>query len=329
MSPSKEESHAVALKPKVQFVEISADHAGQRIDNYLICQLKGVPKSLVYRIVRKGEVRVNKGRIKPEYRLKEGDMVRIPPVRQAEKKEVGKAPAGLLKQLESCILFEDKRILVLNKPSGLAVHGGSGLSYGLIEALRELRPNDKNLELVHRLDRDTSGCLIIAKKRSALRRLHEQLREGLMDKHYMTLLKGKWQGRSQWVDAPLLKNVVKSGERLVFVDNKGKEARTQFIPYCVGDTASLMSVKLDTGRTHQIRVHAQHLGFPIAGDNKYGDEEFNRHLKRKGLKRLFLHAFSLRFHLPDTETGENIPISIEAPLDEKLVNVLHGLKLEL
>ncbi|MCK5386102.1 MAG: 23S rRNA pseudouridine(955/2504/2580) synthase RluC [Gammaproteobacteria bacterium] len=326
---AKEESQPLTVTPKVQFVEISADHAGQRIDNYLMCQLNGVPKSLVYRIVRKGEVRVNKGRIKPEYRLKEGDMVRIPPVRQAEKKAPGKASDKVLQQIESRILYEDKRILILNKPSGLAVHGGSGLSFGLIEALRELRPNDKNLELVHRLDRDTSGCLIIAKKRSALRRLHEQLREGSMDKRYMTLLKGKWKGTSKWVDAPLLKNVIKSGERLVFVDPKGKDARTQFSPYSVGDEASLMSVKLDTGRTHQIRVHAQHLGYPIAGDDKYGDDEFNRQMKSKGLKRLFLHAFSLKFHLPDVETGEDVPIYVEAPLDEALVNVLNKLNIEL
>ena len=326
---SKEESQPPVSTPKVQFVEISADHAGQRIDNYLMCQLNGVPKSLVYRIVRKGEVRVNKGRIKPEYRLKEGDMVRIPPVKQAEKKAPGKAPDKLLQQIESRIIFEDKRIIVLNKPSGLAVHGGSGLSFGLIEVLRELRPNDKQLELVHRLDRDTSGCLIIAKKRSALRRLHEQLREGSMDKRYMTLLKGKWKGQNRWVDAPLLKNVIKSGERLVFVDPKGKDARTQFIPYSVGNEASLMSVKLDTGRTHQIRVHAQHIGYPIAGDNKYGDDEFNRYLKTKGLKRLFLHAFSLKFYLPDTETGENVPIYVEAPLDEALVNTLNRLQIDL
>ena len=331
MSP-KDESQAPIQTPKVQFVEISADYAGQRIDNYLMCQLNGVPKSLVYRIVRKGEVRVNKGRIKPEYRLKEGDMVRIPPVRQAEKKAPGKASDKVLKQIESRILFEDKRILVLNKPAGLAVHGGSGLSYGLIEALRELRPNDKNLELVHRLDRDTSGCLIIAKKRSALRRLHEQLREGTMDKRYLTLLKGKWKGTSKWVDAPLLKNVIRSGERLVFVDTEGnkggKHARTRFTPYSVGDEASLMSVKLDTGRTHQIRVHAQHIGYPIAGDDKYGDDEFNRYLKSKGLKRLFLHAFSLKFHLPDIETGEDIPIYVEAPFDETLVNVLKRLQID-
>ena len=324
---SKDQPQSDSPNPKVQFVEISADHAGQRIDNYLMCQLNGVPRSLVYRIVRKGEVRVNKGRIKPEYRLKEGDLVRIPPVRQAEKKEAGKASDKVLQQIESRILFEDKRIMVINKPSGLAVHGGSGLSFGLIEALRELRPNDKSLELVHRLDRDTSGCLLIAKKRSALRRLHEQLREGSMDKRYLALLKGKWQGRSRWVDAPLLKNVIQSGERLVFVDPKGKEARTQFIPNSVGEDASLMTVKLDTGRTHQIRVHAQHLGMPIAGDDKYGDDDFNRQLKSRGMKRLFLHAYSLKFSLPNPETGEDISISIKAPLDEALVNALKKLNI--
>lgn len=323
-----EQATPATVTPKVQFVEISADHAGQRIDNYLMCQLNGIPKSMIYRIIRKGEVRVNKGRIKPEYRIQQGDVIRIPPVRQAEKKEPGKAPDKILRDIESRILFEDKRILILNKPSGLAVHGGSGLSFGLIEVMRELRPNDKELELVHRLDRDTSGCLIIAKKRSALRRLHEQLREGTMDKRYLTLLKGKWKGTGRWVDAPLLKNVVRSGERLVFVDEKGKQARTQFIPYSVGAEASLMSVKLDTGRTHQIRVHAQHIGYPIAGDNKYGDDDFNRELKNKGLKRLFLHAASLKFFLPDPETGENLSISVQAPLDSDLVKVLTNLNIE-
>lgn len=314
--------------PKVQFVEISADHAGQRIDNYLLCQLKGVPKSMIYRILRKGEVRVNKGRIKPEYRLKKGDLVRIPPVRQSQQKSTEKAPKGVVNDIESRILYEDKRIIVINKPSGLAVHGGSGLNYGLIETLRQIRPNEKQLELVHRLDRDTSGCLIVAKKRSALRRLHEQLRQGTMEKHYLALVKGKWKGPGQWVDAPLVKNVVRSGERLVFVDPQGKEARTQFIPFSVGTEASLMSIKLDTGRTHQIRVHAKHIHYPIAGDSKYGDAEFNRLVKNKGLKRLFLHAQSLKFHLPDTETGKDVPIEVKAPLDETLLKVLSNLNIE-
>lgn len=315
--------------PKVQFVEIGAENEGQRIDNFLMRKLKGVPKSLVYRIVRKGEVRINKGRIKPEYKLKIGDLVRIPPVRQAEKRAPGKASDAVLKCIERRIIFEDKRIMVINKPSGLAVHGGSGLSYGLIEALRELRPNEKELELVHRLDRDTSGCIIIAKKRSALRRLHEQLREGTMEKHYFALVKGKWKGTSKWVDAPLIKNVIRSGERLVFVDTErnkgGKDARSQFIPYCVAEEASLMTVKLDTGRTHQIRVHAKHIGYPLAGDEKYGDDEFNRQLKSKGLKRLFLHAFSLKFKLAEDEP----PLRVEAPLDESLLNVLNRLKITL
>lgn len=315
--------------PKAQFVEISSENAGQRIDNYLMCQLNGVPKSLIYRIIRKGEVRVNKGRIKPEYRLEAGDMVRIPPVRQPDKKAPGKASDKVLKQIEDAIIYEDKRILVINKPSGLAVHGGSGLSFGVIEALRELRPQDANLELVHRLDRDTSGCLIIAKKRSALRRLHEQLREGGMDKRYLTLVKGKWAGTSRWIDAPLLKNVISSGERLVFVDAKGKEARTQFSPYSVSDIASLMSVKLDTGRTHQIRVHAKHINYPIAGDDKYGDDNFNRQMKLKGLNRLFLHAFSLKFHLPDPVTDKDETIYVEAPLDKTLVKVLNELNMSL
>ena len=315
--------------PKVQYVEICADHAGQRLDNYLMCHLNGVPKSLIYRIVRKGEVRVNKGRIKPEYRLQVGDLVRIPPVHQAEKRPPGKASDKVLQQLESRIIYEDNRILVLNKPSGLAVHGGSGLNFGVIEALRELRPKCTQLELVHRLDRDTSGCLLIAKKRSALRRLHEQLRVGSMDKRYLTLVQGKWKGSSRWVDAPLLKNVVRSGERIVRVNDKGKHARSQFIPYSVGDIASLMTVKLDTGRTHQIRVHAQHIEHPIAGDEKYGNDEFNRLLKGYGLKRLFLHAFSLKFDLSADEANKEPPIYVEAPLDEVLLNVLKRLELEI
>ncbi len=314
--------------PKVRFVEINEDQAGQRIDNFLLNQLKGVPKSLVYRIVRKGEVRVNKGRIKPEYRLKAGDQVRIPPVRQPEPRTATVLPDALLQQVESRILFEDKRILVVNKPSGLAVHGGSGLNFGIIEVVRALRPECAQLELVHRLDRDTSGCLILAKKRSALRRLHEQLRDGSMKKRYLTLLKGTWPGKQRWVDAPLLKNVVQSGERRVFVDNRGKPARTLFMPEVVTDTASLMAVKLDTGRTHQIRVHAQYLGQPVAGDDKYGDDRFNREMRESGLRRLFLHAASLSFTLPDPETGQAVPIKVKAALDSELLDVLKKLNID-
>lgn len=307
----------------VEFVEISADLAGQRVDNFLISRLKGVPKSLIYRILRKGEVRVNKGRIKPEYRLQAGDLLRIPPVRQAEPREVFLVGDRLLKLIESRVLFEDKRILVLNKPSGLAVHGGSGVSYGVIEALRQLRPDCQQLELVHRLDRDTSGCLILAKKRSALRSLHEALRQGQVDKQYLALVAGKWQGGRRWVDAPLMKNILSSGERIVRVNSEGKPARSEFIPEAVGEQASLMRVKLDTGRTHQIRVHATHIGHPIAGDTKYGDEEFNKLCRDVGLKRLFLHAQSLRFHLSDDEPA----LYIEAPLDPELIAVLKRLRL--
>ncbi|MFK5914938.1 MAG: 23S rRNA pseudouridine(955/2504/2580) synthase RluC [Woeseiaceae bacterium] len=327
--PNTQNPPPQGIQQKARFVDIIDDYAGQRIDNYLLRELNGVPKSLVYRIIRKGEVRVNKGRIKPDYRLKEGDTVRIPPIKQVEKKPAGHVPDHILREIESRILFEDKRIIVLNKPSGLAVHGGSGLSFGLIETLRALRPKDQNLELVHRLDRDTSGCLLISKKRSALRRLHEQLREGQIDKRYMALIKDEWKGRSKWIDAPLLKNVVKSGERLVFVDNRGKEARTQFIPHSTGNIASLMNIKLDTGRTHQIRVHAQYIKQPIAGDTKYGDETFNKELKKLGLKRLFLHASSLKFHLPDPETEEDVLYHFEAPLDKELITVLKNLNIKL
>ena len=308
----------------VQLVEISADLAGQRIDNFLLNHLKGAPRSLIYRILRRGEVRVNKGRIRPEYRLKAGDTLRIPPVRLAPRSEPPRPAGQVLRRLENAILYEDNRLLVLNKPSGLAVHGGSGLSYGVIEGLRALRPQAPYLELVHRLDRDTSGCLLIAKKRSALRRLHELLRENRVDKRYFALLQGQWSGGSRQVDAPLRKNVLRSGERIVRVDSEGKSALSVFRPLAVGKTASLVEVKLETGRTHQIRVHAASLGQPIAGDDKYGDAGFNRQLREMGLKRLFLHARSLRFQLIEGEPA----IEITAPLDDELEQVLKRLELK-
>lgn len=310
-------------KTGVKLVDIGPEQAGQRIDNYLLTQLKGAPRSLIYRIVRKGEVRVNKGRIQPQYRLKEGDQVRIPPVRLGEKSEV--APAEqTLRQVESAVLYEDKRILILNKPSGLAVHGGSGISYGVIEALRALRPDAPFLELVHRLDRDTSGCLIIAKKRSTLRSLHELLRENRIDKYYLALLKGEWHGGKWRIEAPLKKNVLKSGERIVRVDETGKPAVSLFRPLAVNPTASLVEVKLETGRTHQIRVHAAYSGHPIAGDDKYGDKLFNKQLREMGLKRLFLHAHRLAFEFPDD--GPHIDVS--APLANDLRKLLGKLKLD-
>jgi len=307
----------------VKLVTIGPEQAGQRIDNYLLTQLKGAPRSLIYRIVRKGEVRVNKGRIQPQYRLKDGDLVRIPPVRLGEKTVVNPAER-VLRQVESAILYEDKRILILNKPSGLAVHGGSGISYGVIEALRALRPEAPFLELVHRLDRDTSGCLVIAKKRSALRTLHELLRNNQIDKYYLALLRGEWHGGKWRIDAPLQKNVLQSGERVVRVDEAGKAAASVFRPLSVGETASLVEVKLETGRTHQIRVHASHSGHPIAGDEKYGDDAFNKQMRQMGLKRLFLHAWRIAFEFPD----DGPHIEVTAPLDDKLQQLLKKLNLE-
>jgi len=307
----------------VELVEISADLAGQRIDNFLLNRLKGAPRSLIYRIVRRGEVRVNKGRIRPEYRLKAGDTVRIPPVKLAPRSAPPRPGTQVLRQLEAAILYEDDRLLILNKPSGLAVHGGSGLSYGVIEGLRALRPQAPYLELVHRLDRDTSGCLLIAKKRSALRRLHELLRSNRMDKRYLALLKGQWRGGSRQVTAPLLKNVLRSGERMVRVDPAGKAASSVFHPLAVSNTASLVEVKLETGRTHQVRVHAASLDQPIAGDDKYGDDDFNRQMRAAGLKRLFLHARSLRFQLAEGEPA----IEVSAPLDDEMHRLLDKLKL--
>ncbi|MDH3949026.1 MAG: 23S rRNA pseudouridine(955/2504/2580) synthase RluC [Gammaproteobacteria bacterium] len=320
MSQSGEKSQ----QSGVQLVEISADLAGQRVDNFLLNRLKGAPRSLIYRILRRGEVRVNKGRIRPQYRLKAGDTLRIPPVRLAPRSTPPRPAEQVLRQLENAILYEDNRLLILNKPSGLAVHGGSGLSYGVIEGLRALRPQAPYLELVHRLDRDTSGCLLIAKKRSALRRLHELLRNNGIDKRYLALLKGQWRGGSRQIDAPLRKNVLRSGERIVRVDPEGKSALSVFRPLAVGKTASLVEVKLETGRTHQVRVHAASVGQPIAGDDKYGDDGFNRQLREAGLKRLFLHACSLRFQLIEGEPA----IEVTAPLDDELEQVLRKLELK-
>ncbi|WP_439136276.1 23S rRNA pseudouridine(955/2504/2580) synthase RluC [Pseudomaricurvus sp.] len=302
------------LSPKVQFVEIDDDRAGQRIDNFLLGQLKGVPKSLIYRILRKGEVRVNKGRIKAEYKLKAGDVVRIPPVRMPDSKVLPDASEQLKELLAGSILFENKGLIILNKPSGLAVHGGSGINLGLIEVLRQMRPEDRHLELVHRLDRDTSGCIMIAKKRSMLRYLHQQLREGHIQKYYHALVEGRWPNRCKEVSAPLKKNEVSSGERIVKVDPEGKQSLTHFkvLRRYVGST--LVEAKPITGRTHQIRVHAQYQGHGLVGDPKYGNDEFNKEMKAKGFNRLFLHAAALSLLLPD----ETKKIRVEAPLDERL-----------
>lgn len=305
----------------VQLLEIGPEAAGQRIDNFLRTQLKGVPKTLIYRILRKGEVRVNKGRIKPEYKLQAGDLVRVPPLRLAERDEPAPLAQGLLERLEAAIVHEDKALILLNKPAGIAVHGGSGLSYGVIEALRQLRPEARDLELVHRLDRDTSGLLMIAKKRSMLRHLHEALRGDGVDKRYLALVRGFWPSARKQVSAPLQKNTLRSGERMVEVDEEGREALTLFrVLRRFGDFATLVEAKPVTGRTHQIRVHARHAGHPIAGDAKYGDEEFTREIRALGGKRLFLHAYSLVVPLP--EGGE---LRLEAPVDEMWAQTLERL----
>ncbi|MEO9330726.1 23S rRNA pseudouridine(955/2504/2580) synthase RluC [Ectopseudomonas guguanensis] len=305
----------------VQLIEVAPDFAGQRIDNFLRTQLKGVPKTLIYRILRKGEVRVNKGRIKPEYKLQAGDIVRVPPLRLAERDEPEPVAQGLLERLEAAIVYEDKALIVLNKPAGIAVHGGSGLNYGVIEVFRQLRPDAKDLELVHRLDRDTSGLLMIAKKRSMLRHLHEQLRGDGVDKRYMALVRGHWATARKQVNAPLQKSNLRSGERMVEVDGEGKEALTLFrVLRRFGDFATLVEAKPVTGRTHQIRVHAKHAGHSIAGDSKYGDDDFTREIRELGGKRLFLHAYEL--HVPLPEGGV---LKLEAPVDDMWAKTLERL----
>ena len=316
MSQSPEKS-----VPRVRLVSVSAEDAGQRIDNFLARHLKGVPKSHIYRILRRGEVRVNSGRIKAQYKICAGDRVRIPPVRVSPEKSVPQMAARM--DLERQILFENSRCLVLNKPSGIAVHGGSGVSFGVIEALRASRPQAPYLELAHRLDRETSGCLVIAKRRSFLRLFHEQLRSGGMLKQYLALLAGHWAGGQRTVNAPLRKNQLQGGERMVVVDEEdGKQALTLFRPVSRFATATLAEVDLKTGRTHQIRVHAAHIGHPLAGDEKYGDPEFNRSLRSRGLRRLFLHAHRVEF--ADSSSGESVCVS--APLGADLKAVLDSLE---
>lgn len=305
----------------VQWVTIDADQQGQRIDNFLHTALKGVPKSLVYRILRKGEVRVNKKRVKPEYKLQAEDEIRIPPIRVAEPNAAPSTKLDKVATLESHILYEDDCILIVNKPSGMAVHGGSGLSFGVIEALRALRPQQKFMELVHRLDRDTSGVLMIAKKRSALKALHEQLRDKTMDKRYQALVMGQWPDNRFKVKAPLRKNVLKSGERLVSVSPDGKPSETRYRVLQRFTDATLVEASPITGRTHQIRVHCLHAGHPIALDNKYGDQTFDQSLQQQGLDRLFLHAHSLRFVHPKTTES----MTITAQRDEKLEQILRRL----
>ncbi|WP_442496956.1 23S rRNA pseudouridine(955/2504/2580) synthase RluC [Methylobacter sp. sgz302048] len=304
--------------PKVQFVEITEENSDQRLDNFLITRLKGVPKSRIYRIVRKGEVRVNKGRVDVKYRLEAGDIVRIPPVRVSEKTEETFVGQNLRDALQKNILFEDDAFLILNKPSGFAVHGGSGVNSGIIEGLRQIRPEAHFLELVHRLDRDTSGCLLIAKKRSALRKLHELFRSDQVQKTYVALLAGQWAKKQTIVTVPLQKNVNKGGERMVVVSQSGKQAETAFKRLKLFPNATLVEASPKTGRTHQIRVHAAWLGHPIVGDERYGLDEVNKAFKSRGYKRLFLHAQKLKFLHP--VSGELLKIF--APLPQDLEELL-------
>ena len=308
----------------VRRVQVDADRAGQRIDNFLAGQLKGVPRSMVYRLLRTGQVRINGKRAKPDARLAEGDEVRIPPVRLGEPDTPTRPPERLLVALEAAIVFEDARLLALNKPSGMASHGGSGISFGVIESLRALRPN-QSLELVHRLDRDTSGLLVVAKKRSVLIELQALLREDHgagLNKRYLALLTGRLPDGTLTVDAPLHIGLRQGGERHVQVHPQGKPSTSHFRVLERRGGHSYCEVRIETGRTHQIRVHAAHLGHPVAGDDKYGAEDVNRRLRdQAGLRRLFLHAASLEFALD----GGNAPYLLNAPLAPDLAAALDRL----
>ncbi|OBT08525.1 RNA pseudouridine synthase [Vibrio sp. UCD-FRSSP16_10] len=311
------------IRTPVQFVEIDSDMAGQRIDNFLRNQLKAIPKSMIYRIVRKGEVRVNKKRIKAEYKLQAGDLVRIPPVTlsEAEEKPALSTKLNKVSELEHCILYEDDHLLILNKPSGTAVHGGSGLKFGAIEALRALRPDARFLELVHRIDRDTSGILLVAKKRSALRHLQAQFREKTVQKYYFALVMGEWKSSIRKVTAPLLKNEVNS---IVRVNPNGKASETRFKIIEKLNSATLIQASPITGRTHQIRVHVQYTGHPIAWDDRYGDRRFDAFTAKVGLDRLFLHAANIKFTHPGSEEA----MDISAPMEAKLTRAIEGLRLK-
>jgi len=305
----------------VRHLEITPAHAGQRLDNFLLRELKGAPKSLIYRILRKGEVRLNGGRVQPGQRLQTGDVLRIPPVRLGEAvQRAWQPPPDWADRLRGAVLYEDRELLVLDKPAGLAVHKGSGLDYGAIEILRALRPAEPFFELAHRLDRETSGCLMLARTPGALRAIQDALRAGRVEKRYLALVRGYWNHGPREVNLPLRRNALRGGERMVEVLDDGKPALTRFRPVSLFKPASLLEAGIATGRTHQIRVHAAHVGHPLAGDEKYGDPAFNRMMgERYGLRRLFLHAHSLIVPLGGRE------IAVSAPLDAELKAVLGGL----
>ena len=300
-----------------RFITVDDFSVGQRLDNYLIKLLKGVPKSRIYRIIRKGEVRVNKGRKKADYKLKAEDLIRIPPIRTSTEKEI-KPSQSLLKLLENAVLYEDKGMLIINKIHGMSVHGGSGISVGIIEALKS--QYKEPIELVHRLDRATSGCLILAKKRSVLKSLHSQLVNHQLEKRYTALVKDTWSKKKHTIDAPIYQN-----SRYSVIDSKGKDSLSHFHPiknFELGDfNASLVEVSIETGRTHQIRVHAKFAGHPVAQDDKYGDGDFDQFMKKKGLNRLFLHAKTLTFTNPLTNEIQKV----NAPLPDDLETFLKKL----
>lgn len=318
-----EPARLYAPKSPVILHTVISDEAGQRIDNFLMRHFKSVPRSRVYRLLRKGEVRVNRKRVVAEYRLIAGDEVRLPPVRIDADGDAapGRPSSSLLELIERAVIFQDRHLLVIDKPAGVAVHGGSGMSFGIIEALRASRPRE-NLELVHRLDRDTSGCLLIARDRQTLIALHAMIRDGGMHKTYMALVAGSWQLGTKRIDAPLATDNRQHGERHVRVAAAGKSSVSVFKPVqFFGQLATLMEVDIPTGRTHQIRVHASFAGHPLLGDDKYGDRERNSELKRHGLKRTFLHAQSVAFEWP----GSGVPFHVSAPLPAELAAVLDAI----
>lgn len=305
-------------KESVTWLEIDETSVGQRIDNFLVRLLKGVPKSHLYRILRSGEVRVNSRRVDATYRLEIDDKLRIPPLRLAAKAPVLGSPQPLTARLQGTVLYEDEALLAINKPSGFAVHGGSGITLGVIEQLRWERPELKFLELVHRLDKETSGVLLLAKKRSALTKMHALIRDGAVEKRYLALVKGVWPDPKRSVKLKLHKYLSESGERRVSVTEDGQASHTIFYLRQAWAEYSLLEAELKTGRTHQIRVHLAHLGYPIAGDDKYGDFPRNKQLAKQGLKRMFLHAFLLAFEHP--LSGERV--RVEAPLAPDLARFL-------
>jgi 23S rRNA pseudouridine955/2504/2580 synthase len=322
-----------ADKPSVRYVTVGAESAGQRVDNFLRTELKGAPKSLVYRILRTGEVRINKGRAKPETRVAQGDVVRIPPLRLSEQapQRVGDA---LAETLRAAVLYEDASMLVLDKPAGLPVHAGSGVNVGVIEALRLIYPQYPGLELAHRIDRETSGVLVLAKDRPTLLTLHAWFRDDVVHKTYLALVHGAFPDELREVDAPLEKNALRGGERVVEVRADGKPSITRFRVISRQRTTSLVEARPLTGRTHQIRVHAAHAGHPLVGDAKYGDTERDRALKLRGHVRLFLHA--VRIQLPALQTAAagakkaggstKKELRIEAPLPDDLTRLLSMLE---